>query len=135
VPEGVSADGFLVYRRDDEGAEWAQLSPMPLAPCRECSYLDTGAEPGTKYDYMIELLQADGSAERYGPISISLASPSQLTFGVLPNPGSDGAMVTFALPRSADALLRVLDVQGREVARSGWRGCGPKQPWRRRPDP
>ena len=41
-----------------------------------------------------------------------------LSLSLQPNPSAEGVTVTYALPRSSGVLLRLFDVQGREVARS-----------------
>jgi hypothetical protein len=47
-----------------------------------------------------------------------VAAPAGL--GLQPNPGAHSPTLTFALPQAANVLVRVLDVQGREVARNRW---------------
>lgn len=85
--------------------------------------VDRSIESGRTYWYRVV-----AGEQRFGPIPVeSGASVRELAFAPpSPNPTAGASRFAFALPRSADVDLTILDVSGREVVRlvSGERPAG-----------
>lgn len=123
VLDVTAATGFRVYRRvageraGGSDLEWECISPLLSFVAGECRYLDANAEPGVRYEYVIEVLDPDGSTERFGPVGAELPRPASLALRLQPNPSPGSATVTFSLPEQGVVTLLLFDVQGREVTR------------------
>jgi hypothetical protein len=79
--------------------------------------MDGGLEPGVTYSY--RLLGRSRTGEEMVLGQIAAASERILRFALTrawPNPTREGVHVGFAVPRESRVRLRVLDIQGREVA-------------------
>jgi len=126
---------YLVYRRPAaDGAPgtggpgnsgWEQISPALPAGNEgkdddlSGSYLDTSAEAGVVYEYLVEALGPNGPAGRFGPVRASWEGPPALSLQVRPNPlhSPHGAgSIALTMPRRGDAVLRLYNAQGRQVS-------------------
>uniref|UniRef100_A0A832MLD6 T9SS type A sorting domain-containing protein n=1 Tax=Eiseniibacteriota bacterium TaxID=2212470 RepID=A0A832MLD6_UNCEI len=105
------------------------------------SVLDREVENGRTYWYRLAAIARDGRVTAFGPIAGTAATVTEFALGApAPNPTGGPASVTFALPREARAVVRVLDVQGRVRAtladgtfraglhRLAWNGEGAEGP-------
>ncbi len=80
--------------------------------------LDADVVVGQTYWYRLNAQRASGGSATFGPIS-GTAGERILDFSlskIAPNPTSGMARIEYAVPRSTNVKVAVLDVQGREVA-------------------
>jgi hypothetical protein len=127
LAQGADLGEFYVHRAvGDENGQYFQLNDEPFVPTGGLSggfsFLDKDVVPGTLYFYKLEAREgADGIF--FGPVS-AVASGGRGTAYWLgqnrPNPFSparDGAtVITFSMPVSGQATVRVYDAAGRLVA-------------------
>lgn len=108
-----------VERADREGAAWRTI-PVTLRDEDGVTVaLDRDVVAGRTYQYRLSARFPDGSVRTFGPLA-GTAGEAIVEFAlsrVWPNPAT-GAMVRvdYAVPRTADVTVKVLDVQGRDVA-------------------
>ena len=126
---------YAVYRSETPGV---MADPgMFLSDAPDTTLLDTSADPGTMYYYIVTAKdihenESDPSNEANVPVVVGIGdqppSFSALTvFGNTPNPfGVDGTVIRFGLPSASDVVVEVFDVAGRRVAveRVSRRGAG-----------
>jgi len=90
--------------------------------------VDHDVEEGTTYWYRLVATDRFGAQIGFGPIAVTAGrSIREFSLGLpAPNPTTGAMRVEFELPRRSSVRLRLMDVQGREVARllEGDRGAG-----------
>ena len=102
--------GVNLYRDSD------RLNANALVPDTRGRYLDREAEGSN--DYYLELVGSDGSAVRYGPVSVSaLGEVSRTTLSAAyPNPASSVVRFDVGLAETGTVELSIYDIAGRRVA-------------------
>lgn len=102
--------GVNLYRSSD------RLNSSALVPETLGRYLDREAEGAN--DYYLELVAGDGTAVRYGPVSVStLGEIFRTTLSAAyPNPASTVVRFDVGLPETGAVELVVYDIAGRRVA-------------------
>jgi hypothetical protein len=112
--EGGEPAGVRVLRGDVEPEAISGL--MPGASAR---YLDRGVEPGGRYVYWLEVTEADGTLERFGPTQ-AVAVPEETFTLVLdaayPSPARDAVNFAYSIPEDSHVVLTVYDLSGRRIA-------------------
>ena len=80
--------------------------------------VDRDVEPGRTYFYRLEATTGDGRTLTFGPVAgTAIAQVTEFALARLsPNPSADAVRIDYTLPRAARVRLRILDIQGREVA-------------------
>ncbi|MFH0778596.1 MAG: T9SS type A sorting domain-containing protein [Candidatus Eisenbacteria bacterium] len=110
---------FNVYRRAGNDGSLIRITDVPL--CGVTEFLDSGALPGTTYEYFLGIWQGEGTPDRlFGSVTVLFApqeSPGPTPLAVWPNPSSGTLNVAFSLgvPR-AGFRVTLFDVSGRFVA-------------------
>ncbi len=117
VLEATGVNGFLIYRRVPPG-EWQVVSPFIYPSGGDYRFLDTDVDAGVRYEYSIEAFGPQGSLGRSAPVSGEMPLPTKLDLRVRPNPGTSVMDLALSMPRAGRVLIRVFDVQGRDVART-----------------
>jgi hypothetical protein len=90
-----------------------------LLPLTARRYLDRDVEKGRGYRYLLEVLGADGSLERFGPTQAVIVPEDgffTLDLAAYPNPAGDGVSIAYTLPSCGLVGLAVYDLSGRLVA-------------------
>lgn len=72
----LDAAGYNLYRSDQPTGEYVLINPQ-LIPAStdpwaggEYSFVDTTAQPGITYYYLLEDVETDGQTNRHGPIEV-----------------------------------------------------------------
>jgi hypothetical protein len=80
--------------------------------------LDASAVPGERYWYRLIAELADGTRTTFGPIDVAAVAGARTSgiTAIAPNPATADARIDFALVRSENVRISVVDVAGREVA-------------------
>lgn len=118
VRDATGIDGFRVHRAEGNRTPIAlNQEPLEAIGVGDYSYRDTSVEPGQTYRYRLEILRAGGSSSE-GPLTVSIPRAIiALTFGpTAPNPFAGGTTLTLMSPEGGNAIVRVFDVTGHEVA-------------------
>jgi hypothetical protein len=106
--------GLRVLRGDAEPTYISGL--MPGASAR---YLDRGVEPGGSYIYWLEVTDADGTVERFGPteaVSIPEEAFTLALYAAYPSPSRDAVNFVYSIPADGRVVLSVYDLSGRRIA-------------------
>ncbi len=117
VNDARALAGLRLHRAREGGVEIV-LSDAARLPTREGrqEYLDTTAEPGQTFTYRLEV-QAAASVQWLGPVTVQ--TPARIASlawrAAWPNPFAGRTSVKLAVPRASAGLVRVFDVQGKEV--------------------
>jgi hypothetical protein len=118
VAAGIS--GFRVHRAEGAQSEYAVLpgGEVAVRGGGEYSYEDVTANPGTTYQYRLEVLRGGVASEWEGPAEVTIPSPiTRLALGrPMPNPFERNVRFELRSPREAEARVEVLDVAGHAVA-------------------
>lgn len=116
VNDTRSLTAIDVLRREGDGDESLLGSANLTGTAGEATFEDASAEPGHSYIYRLRVLSG-GETGYLGPVSVQL--PARITVLACrasgPNPFADRASVLLAVPRAADGVVRVYDVQGKVV--------------------
>ncbi len=110
-----------VLRRDPQHPEWLPLFVDPPGGEAVGQYLDRNVEPWVSYEYLVEVRDDLGIVTQVGPIAAQRTSV-ELDLAVYPSPGRGAVNVALNLPSPGDAVLRLFDASGREVAHRDFRG-------------
>jgi hypothetical protein len=106
--------GLRVLRGDAEPTYISGLMPGPSA-----RYLDRGVEPGGSYVYWLEVTEADGTLERFGPteaVTVPEEAFTLLLDAVYPSPARDAVNFAYSIPEDSHVVLTVYDLSGRRIA-------------------
>jgi hypothetical protein len=114
-PRGVS--GLRVHRSEAGGPESPVSDDLsPGSRPEKFEYLDSSAAPGRTYSYRLEV-RSGTSSQWLGPVEVVI--PQSITAlacrAIGPNPFSRGTSLALAVPRAAHGVVRIYDVQGKEV--------------------
>jgi hypothetical protein len=98
-----------------------EISPLhnDALPGSARRFLDRGVEPGFEYRYWLEVTEADGTVERFGPTEAVRIEPEGLVLSLsesYPSPAADTVTIAFTLPDDGPVELAVYDLAGRHVA-------------------
>jgi len=115
IPTELEATGCTLSRREAGESDWHVMVSYGVAEGVTYEYVDGSVEPGTAYDYGVTILGPRGAEGPWGPVQASLPEP-KLSLKVAPNPGSSTLSIILGMPRSGDAVLRLFDVTGRQIA-------------------
>jgi hypothetical protein len=114
----VGVTSVRVERAPHPGGPWAECAIEVRSVGALTAAVDRDVQEGTTYWYRLVAIGAGRAPAIFGPIAatagrrireFSLGPPS-------PNPSAGAVRVEFEVPRKTTVRLRVLDVQGREVA-------------------
>jgi len=125
--EGEQIAGFNLYRhnvvtecyssppqKNDEG--WTKVNPSLITGQNPYTYTDSTVEPGKTYEYKLEAVLANESAQTLGTTQATTEpSVSFAITKVYPNPASDVLNITLTLPQAGKATLELYDLTGRLV--------------------
>jgi len=80
----VNVQGFNLYRRPNPDEAWVQVNDQLIQAANlggfgnvNYTWLDTGAQPGAFYEYMLEEVDSSGRMHQYGP---SGSTPARLVY-------------------------------------------------------
>jgi hypothetical protein len=105
-----------LLRRDAQHPEWLPLFVDPPGGEVVGRYLDRNVEPGVSYEYLVEVRDDIRIVTQVGPIAAQ-GTTVELDLAIDPSPGRGTVNVALNLPSPGDAVLRLFDASGREVAR------------------
>jgi len=111
---GEEPAGVRVLRGDDE--------PVIISgnlPGNSSRYLDRDVEPGIEYRYWLEVVEADGTVECFGPteaVTVPGETPELVLYAAYPSPSRDVVNFVYSLPADGRVVLSVYDLSGRRVA-------------------
>src|SRR6185436_995884 len=117
--ESARASNITVERADQNSSAW-QTIPVTLRDDNGLTIaVDAGVVAGRTYQYRLSARLGNGSTQTFGPL-LGTAGEAVTAFAlskVWPNP-STGSMIRidYAVPRTADVSVKILDIQGRDVA-------------------
>ncbi len=103
--------GFRVYR-SAAGEVQRVLTDLPADAT---SFVDTDAQPGIAYTYVLAAVKEDGQEVRSIPVVAGIAPLSFDLRPNVPNPFNPTTRIGFSLPEPARAVLTVFDVRGSRV--------------------
>jgi len=124
--------GFNLYRREmvDEMSplgedmyprllddDWLRINTYLITGQNPYAYTDSDVVPGVAYEYKLEAVLADDSAETLGTTQATAGLPPA-SFAILalyPNPASDYLKCLLALPKAGPVELSLYDLSGRLV--------------------
>ena len=110
--------GFSVER--SEGASWEAVGFVngngDSQERHSYSFTDRPRLSGQELQYRLRQIDYDGGEQVSPVLNVSLATPSECTVAVAPNPCSGNALVYANLDADADVRLAVYDAGGREHA-------------------
>ena len=126
--QGEQIAGFNLYRRDinnvnDIAAEvanlgciWTKVNPALITGQNPYAYTDGVVVGGLTYEYKLEAVLADESAETLGTTQATTAQPT--TFAIVslyPNPSSETMTCLLSVPNAGLVKLELYDLSGRMV--------------------
>ena len=101
--------------RSTTGGGWHEIARVSIGDAGVIAYDDEAAAPGERYGYRLGIL-ASGKVELIGEAWVDAPASPRLWLGSpSPNPSSGPIAVSFALPVSGPATIRVIDITGRVV--------------------
>ncbi len=112
---GGTVPGTRVERRGADTG-WMQVATVLPDGDGLLVYEDRTVVPGARYAYRLAI---GSGASTWRTPEHWVSVPAGAVFalgGLIPNPGTAGAVIAFALPSSAPATLELFDLQGRRVA-------------------
>lgn len=105
-----------IERAEGSQGPWSAISPERSRDGETEVALDHAVEAGTTYWYRLNVREADGRAQTFGPILVRAGEAlTAFALGVVPNPTPGPTRVDFTVPSESRVSVAVLDVQGREV--------------------
>jgi len=125
---GEQLAGFNLYRREinnvnDIAAEvsnlgriWTQVNPSLITGQNPYAYTDEDVQMGITYEYELEAVLADETAETLGTTQATTAQPT--TFGIVslyPNPSYETMTCLLSVPDAGLVELALYDLSGRMV--------------------
>ena len=118
VNDSRSVTGVRAYRSEQGGAELALgAEDRPASGNGSAAFTDDTAEPGRTYDYRLRV-STPGGTRWLGPVTAM--APARITSlawrAAWPNPFARRTSVKLAVPQAAVGVVRVYDVQGKQVA-------------------
>jgi hypothetical protein len=102
-----------IYRRT-ESTDWAAIGQIGVPASGQIIFADNSVAPGSRYQYRIGITEG-GAESFYGETWVSIPIYVLALSSISPNPAARDLWVSFALPNTAPATLRLIDVAGREV--------------------
>lgn len=123
IPEGMRLSWRVPSRgmseatiyRSSVGDAWRDLARASANDAGLITYEDRSAEPGVRYGYRLGI-QSGGRVEFVGEAWVDVPASQRFWLGPpRPNPSREQIAMPFALPASAPATIRVVDVAGRIV--------------------
>ncbi len=114
-PRGIT--GMRIHRSEAGGPESPVGGEIPAtAQAGRLEFLDASAEPGRSYSYRLQI-RSGAQVDWLGPVAVDtpLRISSLAWRAAWPNPFGRSTSITLAVPRPADGVVRVYDVQGKEV--------------------
>lgn len=119
---GATASVFRGTSDDFDSREALTASPLAFAG-RRLEYVDGSARAGATYHYWVQIHEPDGTSFVNGPVSVTTAAGTWVSFAAAPRPNPVRGSTTFeyvvgsdvAGSGAADVSLRLHDLQGRLV--------------------
>ena len=107
---------FTVHRSTSEHGRYQRISREDIAASGNCRFMDDAELAPGVYYYKLEWADVLGNSAWFGPISVTVAAPEQLTLHPnYPNPFNPTTTITFELPLSGFVRLAVYNNTGRQV--------------------
>jgi subtilisin family serine protease len=117
--ESARASNITVERAEQNSSDYRAIPVTQRDENGLTIAVDANVVAGRTYQYRLTARMGDGSTQTFGPLLGTAGEAiTQFALGkVWPNP-STGAMirVDYAVPRTADVSVKILDIQGRDVA-------------------
>ncbi|MCK4594243.1 T9SS type A sorting domain-containing protein, partial [bacterium] len=114
--EGDSPSGLRVLRTiGDEEPIFLHSEPLNGDATK---YLDRGVSSGVEYCYWLEVTEADGTVQRFGPteaVTVPEYIPELILYAAYPNPSREVINFVFSLPAEGRVELSVYDLSGRRI--------------------
>jgi hypothetical protein len=114
VSREAGVEGFRVYRSAPGSTDETLLNDDGLLQPSTRSYLDTSADPGRGYDYVVAAVETGGEEVRSQVASVR-ATPVSQPLALeqnFPNPFNPGTTISFTLDVAGDVTLAVYDGSG-----------------------
>jgi predicted secreted hydrolase len=110
--------GYRIFRSTNHKGYWQYV-----ASTTELSYDDYSASPDTAYYYTVTSFdnQTATSGSGYGeavltpPLSVNTINKETESLKIYPNPSNTSTIISFFLSHQEHAILKVFDLQGREI--------------------
>lgn len=94
---------------------WSQVNTSLITGENPYSYVDSGVESGTTYEYKLEAIVED-TKESIGTTIGNCGLPTSFEMvSIHPNPSSDLVNITISTPYSTDVKIEIYDLTGRLV--------------------
>jgi hypothetical protein len=103
-----------VYRRGSETSDWAAIAQVVVPENGRVVHVDPDVTPGARYQYRLGIVEG-GVESFFGEAWVDVPLRRLALSAIAPNPTARDLWVSFVLPTSAPATLRLYDVAGREV--------------------
>jgi hypothetical protein len=110
-------DASATVYRQSAGSPWSALAQIPPDGTGMFRFEDRAVQPGERYGYRLGVRQA-GAEEFYAETWVTVPAHWRLALAPpAPNPAASRLAIAFTLPSAGPALLEVLDIGGRRVAK------------------
>jgi hypothetical protein len=108
--------GYHLDRASDPAGPFTRLTQTLIDVGSSHYYLDGDVALGATYLYRLEALSRSGDVQFFGPITAQAIGTMKPYLGsVSPNPSFGAATISFSLSRPSKAILRIVDLNGRNV--------------------
>jgi hypothetical protein len=130
ITEGEQIAGFNLYRREitpnsvseapqlpQNKNDWTQINTSLITGENPYTYTDRDVQGGLTYEYKLEAVLADETAETLGTTQATTAQPT--TFAILslyPNPSQETMTCLLSVHNAGLVKLELYDLSGRIVA-------------------
>lgn len=115
----IDAAGELAtaeVERSDDGTSWRKRASVQPDGSGLLEYVDDDVRPGARYGYRLAFLE-DGATVRRGEAWVDVPGNGRIRLSApSPQSATSGLDLSWELPRAGDALIRLFDLAGREVA-------------------
>jgi len=126
--EGENIIGFNLYRREmnnniaaevsNLGCIWTKVNNGLITGQNPYTYTDSDVEANVAYEYKLEAVLSDESAETLGTTQATAGQPTSFAILALyPNPASEQVTVFLSLPNTEIVELAIYDIAGRLIMR------------------
>lgn len=120
----VSNWEWIVYRCEGENGAFQEITRLPGAGTTNTTtyyhYSDVNIDPQKSYYYRIANVDFDGTVHNYPRVARSTLTSSVTNFALYPNypnPFNNQTTIRFDIGESANTIVDIVDVSGRQVRR------------------